>query len=182
MTKGRRIVLETEHYYISLASADVSISDKNGSIEEFEEDGEFLDDFVHTDCFEQGDSPWVDYEATLFVGERLIDVQVCNGLFLLYFDHFNLKIIPHNLDENDVPSLENNNHFSYNHVYGLERFIRKKCTCGGTGELLLDFVSDYVVRCKECKKSTWASMNAIDAIKDWEAGELHCELSDISIE
>ncbi len=182
VTKGYRIVLETEHYYISLASTGVTISDKNGSTEEFEEDGEFLDPFVHTDFCEQGYSPWVDYEATLFVGERLIDVQVCNGLFLLYFDHFNLKIVPHDLDEDTVPSLKNKDHWSYNHVYGLERFIRKKCACGGTGELLMDFVSDYVVRCKDCKKSTWAGVNAIDAIEDWEAGELHCELPDITIE
>lgn len=182
VTKGYRIVLETEHYYISLASTGVIISDKNRSIEEFEEDGEWLDSFVHTDSTDSEDSPWIEYEATLFVGERLLDVQDCDGLFLLNFDHFDLKIIPHDLDADDVASLNYKDDWSYRHVYGLERFIRKKCICGGSGELLMDFVSDYVVRCKECKKSTWAGMNAIDAIDDWEAGELHCELPDITIE
>ena len=175
VTKGHRIVLETEHYYISLASSGVMVSDKSGSIREFEEDGESLDPFT-------ANPPWVDYEAALFMGERLLDVQDCDGLFILTFDHFDLKVIPHDTDANDIPSPNNEEHRSYYHVYGLERYIRKKCICGGSGELLMDFVSDYVVRCKECKKSTWAVMNAIRAIDDWEAGELNCELSDITIE
>lgn len=54
--------------------------------------------------------------------------------------------------------------------------------CGGPGELLLDFVSDYVVRCQNCKKSTWTAMNAIDAIEVWNAGELHCDLQKFTIE
>ena len=182
VTKGYRIVLETEHYYISLTSTGVNISNKNRSIAEFEEDGEWLDPFVHTDCCNQGDPPWIDYEATLFEGEKLLDVQDCDGRFILKFDHFDLKIIPHDSNADDVPSLNNKYYWAYNHVYGLERLIRKKCICGGAGELLMDFVSDYVVRCKECKKSTWAGMNAIDAINDWEAGRLYCELPDITIE
>ena len=54
-----------------------------------------------------------------------------------------------------------------------------KCPhCGADGEILLDFVSDYIVRCKKCKKSTWAAMNLIEAIEDWNNGELNCIVVD----
>lgn len=181
VTQGYRIVLETSHYFISMGASGVSLSDKTATIKEIEEPGEWLDPFIHTDLGED-DPPWVDYESTLFVGERLTKVEKQEGFFLLSFDHFQLKLIPHDLGKDDVPSLSNKDHWSYNHVYGCERLLTKKCECGGSGELLLDFVSDYVVRCKDCKKSTWAGMNAIDAIEDWNAGELHCDLKDIVIE
>ncbi len=181
VTRGYRIVLETEHFFISLGASGVNLSEKTGSIKEYEEPGEWLDPFIHVDLGEDH-TPWVDYESTLFVGERLKNVETQEGYFLLDFDHFQLKLIPHDLGKDDVPSLWKNDHWSYNHVFGCERHLKKKCKCGGTGELLLDFVSDYVVRCNNCYKSTWAAMNAIDAIKDWNAGELHCDLKNIIIE
>ena len=179
--KGYRIVLETEHFYISLSVSGVELLQKNCSIEELEENGEWLDPYMHP-ALDSDESPWVDYEATLFVGERLKEVKAVNDIFLLKFDHFQLKIVPHRSEVDDIPSLHSENPQAYHHVYGTEHLIKRKCSCGGTGELLLDFVSDYIVGCKECKKSTMASMNAIDAIEDWEAGEIHCEISDITIE
>ena len=50
---------------------------------------------------------------------------------------------------------------------------------GGEGELLLDFVSDYVVRCKGCGRSTRAEGFAIRAIGDWNHGETPCDCSGI---
>ncbi len=176
VTQGYRIVLETSHYFISLGASGVSLSDKTATIKEIEESGEWLAPFI------EDDPPWEDYESTLFVGERLTKVEKQEEFYLLSFDHFKLKLIPHDLEKRDVPSLRKNDHWSYNHVYGCERLLTKKCECGGSGELLLDFVFDYVVRCKDCKKSTWACMNAIDAIEDWNAGELHCDLKNIVIE
>ena len=91
------------------------------------------------------------------------EVENKAGYYMLRFDDFNLKVIPHTLNEDDFPHLHNTNHWSYNHVLGADRLLTQKCSCGGNGELLLDFVCDYVVRCKSCKKSTWAQMNAQDA-------------------
>jgi hypothetical protein len=68
-------------------------------------------------------------------------------------------------------------------VLGFDRFINSKCPiCGGEGEILLDFVCDYVVRCKSCKKSTYAEMQIRHAIENWNNGEVVCDLSDITIE
>lgn len=181
VTVGYRIVLETMQFYISLTANGVNISNKDKTIEEFEEDGEWLEPCIHTEMCDEDDLPWVDYEATLFIGERLLEVENTNGMFLLKFDHFPLKVIPHD-SEDDFPLLHNANRYSYNRVYGVERLIQRKCDCGGSGELLMDFVSDYIVRCKKCKKSTWAQMTVIEAIDEWEAGELHCEMSEITIE
>ena len=179
VTEGYRIVLETEHYYISLGVSGVSLYEKKGSIEEFEEDGEWLDPYIH--IIDSEDVPWVDYESTLFVGERLLEIEEKDGFYLLYFDDFQLKLIPHALNEADFPWLDNKNH-SFYHVLGVERLITEKCACGGEGELLMDFVSDYLVCCKKCKKSTWAQINAQDAIEEWNGGYLNCDLSDITIE
>lgn len=182
VTDGYRIVLETENYYISLGAGGVSLHEKKTSIDAFAAVGEWLEPFIHDDFTDEGFSPWVDYESTLFVGERLIDVIQTENGYRLKFDDFELKLIPHDLGKNDIPSLGIYAHSSYHHVYGCERLIKAKCNCGGTGELLLDFVSDYVVRCKECKKSTWAQQNAITAIDDWNDGNLNCILDQILIE
>ena len=179
VTEGHRIVLETEHYYISIGYNGVTKEQKHCSIKDFEQDGEWLDPFIH-DLEDEPD--WVDYESTFFVGERLQAVKKVDNHYLLTFDDFEYKVIPHELKDDNFPSLHRKNHWAYNYVLGAERHIKRKCECGGTGELLLDFVSDYVVRCKNCKKSTWAEMVAADAIAEWNEGHLECELPDITIE
>lgn len=180
VTEGYRIVLETEHYYISLSHDGVIKTEKNCAIEEFEQDGEWLDSFVHES--DDDELPWIEYEYTLFAGERLLDVQSIDGYYLITFDDFVLKLIPHQLEEDDIPSLNEYDHWSYFHVLGAERHLTGKCKCGGEGDLLLDFVSDYIVRCKKCKHSTYAQMLAVDAIDEWNAGQIQCDLSDIVIE
>lgn len=180
VTEGERIVLETESFFISIEVHGISKHPKTATIKEFEYDGEWLDPYIH--ILGDEDPPWVDYESTLFVGERLVEVENKSGYYLLYFDDFTLKVVPHALSEDDFPSLRNNNNWSYNYVLGTKHLLTQKCSCGGSGELLLDFVCDYVVRCNKCKQSTWAQMNAQDAIAEWNSGHIQCDLSDVTIE
>lgn len=174
-TEGYRIVLETENYAISLT--------KNGVIKEKTEDlceaeGEWL--YPGTECID--DSEWVQLETTFFVGEKLISVTQKDELYLLEFDDFLLKLIPHTRGD-EIDGLNNKNHFSFNRILGCNRHLKRKCPiCDGEGEILMDHVGDFVVRCKNCKKSTWAGMNLINAIDDWNNCELDCDLSDIIIE
>lgn len=176
-TEGYRLVLETENYAISLCKNGVVKQDKN---ELFEQDGEWLQNGI--EFFEDGEAPWVHFETTLFVGERLISVTKDKGIYLLKFADFVLKIIPHE-NGNSIDGLHNQDHWSYNYVLGCDRHLKRKCPyCNGDGEILLDFVSDYIVRCKDCKKSTWAGMNLIDAIDDWNNGELNCTVDGIIVE
>ncbi len=176
-TEGYRLVFETENYAISLSVNGV-IKEPKARLREAE--GEWLQNGI--EIFEDGEAPWVHFETTLFVGERLLSVIQQDNIYLVQFDDFSLKLIPHS-NGDSLEGLHNKNHWSYNYVLGCERHLKKKCPhCDGDGEILLDFVSDYVVRCKKCKHSTYAGMNLIDAITDWNNGGVQCDLSDITIE
>lgn len=182
-TEGYRLVLETDNYMISLGVNGVIIQSKK-AFKPY--DNEWLEETVHIweEKTENGieRETIVDFENTLLVGQRLCSVKNCNGYFLLKFDDFELKLIPYNLDD-DIPSVRNADHWSYNYILGFDKFLKTKCPlCGGEGEVLLDFVSDFVVRCKNCKNSTWAEMEIRHAIEDWNKGEVQCDLSDITIE
>ena len=166
-TEGYRLVLVTEHYAISLCAKGVMKENKEALCERAEE---WLQDEIEL------------FETTLFVGERLLSVTQENHVYLLQFEDFTLKLIPH-ADNKAIEGLRNQGHGNYNYVFGCDRHLKSKCPhCGGDGEILLDFVNDYIVRCKACKHSTWASINVANAIEDWNAGKLNCIVDNITIE
>ena len=176
VTEGYRIVLETEHWFISLDVNGVSKEPKSTFCKR---PGEWLQDGI--ELMYPDNAPYTHVENTLFVGEKLLKVSKNEDLFLCEFSDFTFKVIPYELDTMDK-SLRNKDHWSYNFVLGCDRHLTKKCDCGGDGEILMDFVADYIVRCKNCKKSTWANMEMQAAINDWNDGELHCVVDDITIE
>ena len=179
LTREYRIVLKTKTYFICIGYDGVKVVSNTESIVS---DGEYIEPCIHIIDEESEDNEvWIDYESTLFVGEQLIDVKEENGCYILTFNDFELKIMPHD-NPDEIEGLCRENHWSYNYVYGLDRLLTRKCNCGGTGEVLLDFVSDYVIRCNKCKKSTWAEMMVINAIDNWNKGETPCDLTDIEIE
>lgn len=164
LTKGYRYVLETEHYYISIGFDGVKLDKKQCSINEYEEKDEYLENLY---VVIEDDIPWVYYEHTLFVGECLIEVKDNKDGYVVVFDDFSMNVIPHS----SVDEIKGLSHWHYLHSFGCERLITRTCKCGGTGELFLDFVSDYFVRCNKCNISTWSEMNAINAIDAWNRGE-----------
>ena len=178
--KPYRIILETEHFYISLESDGVTKSGKTGGIETIQRPGEGIEPYIHEPFYDDED-PWVDYEHTLFDGEKLLDVKTHDDHYELVFDDFHLNVFSYESSEN-VPYLD---HFSaywaFHHVYGCERYLKKPCSCGGQGELIMDFTSDYEVRCNKCKRSPWAAMTVIEAIEAWNTEELEADLSDIDL-
>ena len=181
LTEGYRYVLETEHYYISLGFDGATLGEKRCGIDDYIGNNELFDTFIHYDEDEpvsKGNvNPWIEYEYTLFVGQHLLDVSKENGIYLAHFDDFTLKIVPH--DHDDIEGLYDG--YDYHHVYGCERLIVRKCECGGSGKLALDFVSDYFVQCDKCKKSTCSECLAIDAIESWNEGNISCYGRDIII-
>lgn len=174
-TVGYRLILETDSYMISLSADGVNIQSKT----EFKPyDNEWLEEYVHD--FEDG--VIVEFEATLFVGQRISAVEKCERYSSVKFDDFTLKLYIYELNKMDK-SLNRADPGAYNHVLGFDRFLKSGCPlCGGKGEILLDFVSDYVIRCKDCKKSTRAEMQIRHAIENWNNGEVECDLSEITIE
>ncbi len=174
-TEGYRLLLETDSYMISLGADGVSVTNK---VEFKPIEHEWLEEYVHN----LDDEVIVNFETTLLVGQRILTVDKNDDFYLIQFDDFSLKLYVYELGKMDK-TLHNRDHWSYNNVLGFDRFIKTKCPlCGGEGEILLDFVSDYVVRCKSCKKSTYAEMQLRHAIDHWNDGEVQCDLSDITIE
>jgi hypothetical protein len=176
-TEGYRLVLVTENYAVSL-SKDGVIREKREDLHEKE--GEWLREGV--EYTEDDELPWVHYETTLFVGERILSVTENDGKYVIQFDDFSLKLIPCATDD-EVVGLWNKDTRSYNYVLGCDRHLKRSCPhCGGEGEILIDFVSDYMVRCKNCKKSTYAQMTLSEAIDEWNDGCGGCDSSDVTIE
>ena len=174
-TEGYRLLLETDSYMISLGADGVTVTNKD----DFKPiEHEWLEEYVHN----LEDGVIVNFESTLFVGQRIISVEQENAFYMIQLDDFFLKLYIYELGKMDKTH-HNENLWSYNNILGFDRFINSKCPiCGGEGEILLDFVCDYVVRCKSCKQSTYAEMQIRHAIENCNNGEVVCDLSDITIE
>lgn len=172
-TRGFRMILETQHELISLGADGVE-RQVRVPIEQIEKPGEQIEAFGDGSVGTMG----IDYEYTLFAGQRLRSVKRCeDGTYALCFNDFCMSVVPHeHVDEIDAFCKEDH---AWYRVYGCEKKITRKCSCGGEGELLLDFVSDYVVRCKDCGRSTRDEFFAIRAIEAWNNGDIPCDCSDI---
>ena len=59
----------------------------------------------------------------------------------------------------------------HRHVDKYNSLLKRKCICGGEPEVLLDFVDDFIVRCKSCHRSTQVFIEPEDAIEHWENGD-----------
>lgn len=178
-TEGYRLVFETETHMISLGADGVTIQNKCAFAPY---PNEWLEETIHVFEDIPDYAPIVNFKNTLFVGQRILSVEHHGTYHSIQFDDFELKLIPHPLGTH-LPLFRNKDHWSYNLVRGFDRFLTATCPhCNGTGEILLDFVADYVVRCKQCKHSTHAEMEIRHAIDHWNKGEVPCDLSDIVIE
>ena len=107
VTEGYRIVLETEHFFISLSHNGVTKTEKNGSIAKLEQTGERLVSFLR----ELGDEgvdglSWKGFEFHLFFGQKVLDVQRVDDGYVIAFTDFKMKLVPHELPDDDLPMLE----------------------------------------------------------------------------
>jgi hypothetical protein len=173
---GECIVLETQNYAIFLDSDGVHLMDAPAKPRS---DKELLNPCVIEG--EPGFADWVYFEQTFFAGEVLRSVKKEGDIYYAEFTDFTLKILPFDHIK-QTPHHDLEYYMSYRRIRGCERHIKRKCPeCGGDGEILLDHVEDYMVCCKKCKRATWAGMCLIDAIEDWNDGDLNCDLSNSKI-
>lgn len=162
ITQSYRLILECENYYISIQADGIVKSEKDGDISSIEKDSECIESYYHIFEDEPEEAPIVEYEFTLFTGEKIIAINALEKGYSIQFTDFTLKVIPYKEEEKFpyfIPA-------SYSKVLGAERLIRK-CTCGGNGVLAIDNVSDYCIRCDKCHLGTGSSMCAIDVIEEW---------------
>ena len=88
-------------------------------------------------CYQTDDETneiiWIDYEYTLFCGERLIAVEKCEEHIQLIFEGFKVGVMSFDkCDEDKVCTT-----YDGISVLGAERLITRKCSCGGTRSVCL---------------------------------------------
>ncbi len=165
LTKGFRYLLETEHYGISVEYNGIFLLHKTDDVAALENDGEWLDSYYHDDFPDE--DPWINHEYTLFVGEHLVCVKKLDDGYFLAFDDFSIKVVP--IEEDDTDNLREKlwDHESHR-MYGFERYLNQKCTCGGQGIAYADHVHDFCIECENCHKHIPCDqMNIQDAIDEW---------------
>lgn len=164
-TDGYWLVFQTEHFVISLGHDGVQMYTN-------------MDDFCVEDELDplSGIDDWTTTEETLFIGERVHTINGGDGCWDITFDHFALKLYGYKEDTARIVERYTNATSDYTPLTVGAHLLKRKCTCGGEGEIFLDFVSDYLVRCKNCHASTWAGMCLIDALEDWNSGNTPIQL------
>ncbi|MGN1122317.1 MAG: hypothetical protein ACI4RV_08110 [Eubacteriales bacterium] len=158
VTDGHWMVFQTENDYISIGANGVKRYETMPFATPEYDVSEV--DFVDEDDSIEG------IETTLFVGERLIQVDTEENRYVLHFDDFTMYLYPFAADDFWYAC-----NAEYLPIKGFERHITRKCECGGEPELMLDFVSDFYIRCSKCHKSTWATYELRSVIDDWNNNE-----------
>ncbi len=165
VTEGMYLILQTEKNYITLGYDGVCIYDSLPF-----DKSEYLIEDVD---FEVPDSDDIitDDKTLLFVGERLFNVFEWSdkNVIELEFEDFTMYLYPRRVGKPpffwtprnsvDVP------------IHGFERYVTRKCECGGEPELMLDFVYDFYLRCPKCHRATWDTFDLQYVIDDWNNGE-----------
>lgn len=162
VNEGCRLVLETEHHYIFLEVTGVRLEEKRGPIEELAKPVELFE------LFEEEEGYW----QVLFTGQILLSVNDCGNYFLLQFSDFELKLIPHELDEPEFPDQDFDSSATYSRILGYESRLTKKCACGGNGVLISGLGNDFFICCDRCKRATLSTYVASAVIEEWNNGNL----------
>ncbi len=59
----------------------------------------------------------------------------------------------------------------YYHCDRYNHLLKRKCSCGGDAEMIIDFVTDFEARCSRCHLSTHAYIKPEAAAQHWNAGD-----------
>lgn len=163
---GYWLVLQTVRDYIVIGYDGVKIVDQ---LPEFKDgyDSCCLD---YED--EDEDESFLSSETVLFKGEHLLDVTQEEERYILKFDHFNMFLYP---EEPGKTWYRPNS--SYIPIKGYERYIHRKCSCGGNAELMFDHVADFFIRCTKCHQATWATFVIEEVINDWDQGLIEATIN-----
>ena len=159
VTDGYWMVFQTENDFISIGADGVTRYETMPFMSPDYDISEV--DFIDEEDSIEG------LETTLFVGERLMLVDKQEDRFVLSFDDFTMYLYPcitdyfrYKQNAEDLP------------IKGFERHITRSCECGGKPELMLDFNSDFYIRCSKCHKSTWATDELRSVIDDWNSNKI----------
>ena len=153
VTEGYWLGFETDNHFLLAGYDGVKILDSKEDLPADEYDVYSDDDFFGYEST----------ETTIFKGERILDVAEAKNKYIIHLDHFDMTIFVYH-DYFDCSCGENVNI----QIKAAEHCVKRKCSCGGTAEVVLDFVSDFGVRCKKCHLSTYHTYVLQSVIDDWE--------------
>lgn len=160
-TDEYKIVLETENYMISMGI--------NGVFKCIKED--FTLEYINSEVLENDsyelpgdDECYIGFQTELFTGERLINVNKSDDVFLITFDDFTMKVMPFHYKKSNVKI---SGFLEFSRVAGCDRYIQRKCDCGGNAVILYNPFKNYIVRCKKCHKSTVGFDCVQEATNSW---------------
>ena len=160
-TEGYWLGFETDHHFITIGYDGVKISEDSSAFHN--------EPYDILDLDEIGTS----FETAVFSGERIVAVEPKKDHIRIHLDHIVLLLYVYG--EKDWKWFEHHTRVrDYLPLAGCERLLQVRCHCGGEGQVLLDHVDDYVVRCQNCHASTYAHMRITDAVEEWNRGETPC--------
>ncbi len=164
-TDEYKIILETENRMISIGINGVFNIKKEEFVLEYK-----YSEFLESDSYELpgDDECYVGFQTELFVGERLINVEKSSDIFFLTFDDFTMSVMPFNYKKSKS---ECRDLLEFARIAGCDRYIKRKCDCGGDAEILFRSLPGYVVRCKKCYKSTDGFDCISEAAEKWNLGK-----------
>lgn len=169
ITDGSWLILQTETNYIVIGYDGVHIySELPFAYPEYDiyKADEYVDDEII-----------IATETLLFKGEELISVERKERNYILQFSDFQMFLCPM-----EIESLDYYQDSVDYPIHGFERYITRKCTCGGTPELMMDNRGDFVIRCNVCHKCTLPPRFELNkTIDDWNEGGDY-EVVDLPIE
>ena len=134
--------------------------------------------YVNSFAYRADDEIFIGFQTELFVGERLVSVEKNNDTFFLTFDDFAMTVMPFHYKELNTKS-QCSGLLAFKRVAGCNRYLKRKCTCGGDAEILFRALPGYVVRCKKCYESTVGFDCVRDAANSWNSGKTPCKINEI---
>ena len=122
------------------------------------------------------DFPFEGEIFTLLYGEHLRKVVFHRGKLgfadayhELVFDHLSLKLYCYGQSDWKWFEFYRNRYCRPMNIGN--HLLKRKCDCGGEGQLWIDHNEDYLVRCKSCHRSTEPEMGLRFVIDQWNEGK-----------
>ena len=156
VTDGIWRVLQTEKDYIVLGADGVKTYD----VLPFTEPEYHVIEQSNTS--NDTDERFITFDTMLFTGERLLYVTEEENRFRLQFDDFKMYVNPY--DRMHFTYYDDSLYLPF-HCY--DRYLRKRCSCGGKAELMFDHVNDFFIRCDSCHRRTYSFCDLEGIIDDW---------------
>ena len=167
-TDEYKIVLETKNHMLSIGASGIFNYQKSDFVLG---DSERLENNIVE--LPGDDECCIGFETELFVGERLLNVEKKKDIFLLTFDDFTMRVMPFHYKELNSEG-KCRDLLAFNRVAGCDRYIKRNCNCGGTAEILYRSLPGYIVRCKNCNKSTAGFDTVFEAADSWNSEKVLC--------